>query len=259
MLRRGLRSLVPATVATAAVAVAAVAGGAATTPFALVLDGGHVAATIPSPSGLEHAGTFTASAPACATGHIADVRWDAPAIIRRYICDDGSGTFVARITTEEAEHGDSGAGGTWRIVDGSGAYAQLRGKGTFRGVQTGGTILDFASITFRATWSGAVGFDAVAPTLSISQPKVQKITHGTYRVAFALSARDAANAVSYDVVVTAANGEPVAKRSGTAASGRASAPISLQTQGGRTLRVAATASDAVGNATSTVRKIRVPS
>ena len=250
--------LLTAAVATlGATAVASV--GATTTPFELILDGGHVPATFPSPSGLEHTGTFTASAPACATGRIADLRWDAPAIIRRYICDDGSGTFVARINVEEAEHGGPGAGGTWRIVEGSGAYAQLRGKGTFTGVQTGGTILDFASITFRATWTGVVGLDAASPTLALSQPKVQKVKRGTYRVAFALSARDAANAVSYDVVVTAPNGETVARRSGTAASGTATVPISLRTPAGRTLRVAATASDAVGNETSTLRKIRVPS
>ena len=50
-----------------AVACLACAGAGATgatpTPFNLVYDGSHIAATIASPSGLEHVGTFTSSAP----------------------------------------------------------------------------------------------------------------------------------------------------------------------------------------------------
>ena len=44
-----------------------------------------------------------------------------------------------------------------------------------------------------------------------------------------------------------------------AASGAASVPLSLPTRGGRTLRVSVSVSDAVGNETNAVRKIRVPS
>ncbi len=262
MLRKGLRTLVASAVAAVGAAVAATAvasSGAAPTPFELVLEGSHVPATISTPSGLEHAGTFTASAPACATGRVADVRWDAPAMIRRYICDDGSGTFTARIDTELAEHGDGSGIGSWRILDGTGAYAELRGQGTFTGVETGGSILDFASVTFRVTWTGVVDFDAAAPTLSLSRPTIRKVKRSTYRVEFALSARDGRNAVSYDVVVTTPNGERVAMRTGTSPSGAASVPISLRAAGGRTLRVAASASDAVGNETNVVRRIRVPS
>ena len=211
MLRKGLRTLVASAVAAVGAAVAATAvasSGAAPTPFELVLEGSHVPATISTPSGLEHAGTFTASAPACATGRVADVRWNAPAMIRRYICDDGSGTFTARIDTELAEHGDGSGIGSWRIVEGTGAYASSAARG-----RSPASRRAARSSTSRRSRSARRGPASSHSTpshrrSSLSRPTFASVKRGTYRVGLALSARDGGNAVSYDVVVTAPNGEP---------------------------------------------------
>jgi hypothetical protein len=251
-----LRSLVLLAAAATLAATLVASAGATATSFELVFDGRHVPATFLTPTGLVHAGTFTASGPVCGTGTAADVTGP-PVVLRRYACDDGSGTFTLQIDSELGEH-DPPLLGTWRIVDGSGAYEHLRGKGTFTAVATGGSILDFSSVTFTTTSTGVAGFDDVAPTLEVSRTTLKRVDGGSYRVAFALSARDDSNAVSYDLVVTAPNGNRLAIRSGTAGSGAASVPVSLRTRGGRTLRVAVTVADALGNETTAVRKIRVP-
>src|SRR6476659_7771765 len=110
------------------VAIAAVAllstGGAVAAPasFQLVFDGKHQA-------NLLHEGTFTTSSSSCPTGTTEDVSIDEPTLtaMRQFTCDAGS-SFMAKVGPLPAEHGGAGA---WQIVAGSGALADLRGKGTF--------------------------------------------------------------------------------------------------------------------------------
>jgi len=51
-----------------------------------------------------------------------------------------------------AEHGGTG---TWQIVSGTGSLADLRGKGNFTSVRTGGDPNDPETITFRSTWTAS--------------------------------------------------------------------------------------------------------
>jgi hypothetical protein len=82
--------------------------------------GGHV--------GDVHVGTFTSGAPFCASGTIDDLGSRSPnETDRRYTCSDGTGS----LTLVERNFGGSGdtGGFEWMIVEGSGGYADLRGKG----------------------------------------------------------------------------------------------------------------------------------
>jgi len=111
-----------------AVSVPRASGGARAasgTPlsFQLVFDGIHVAATIPSPSGLQHQGPFTSNAPFCSEGSAVDVLFQGEGGQRRFTCASG-GDFVAQISSFPAEHGGSGS---WSIIGGSGPLADLRG------------------------------------------------------------------------------------------------------------------------------------
>jgi hypothetical protein len=102
---------------------------------------------------------FTASGSAvdsnmvCATGTIDDIEITASGsssggfltlhVLKRFYCDDLSGTFDIRmvvrldLTTNETT-------ARWRIVDGTGAYAALKGSGSLVGtpVNPGVSILD---------------------------------------------------------------------------------------------------------------------
>ena len=71
--------------------------------------------------------------------------------------------------------------GDWRLVEGTGPYAKLRGKGTFTTVMGGD---DFATRTFRETWNGVVDFDDTAPTVAITTVRAQKLRRpaGAYSI-----------------------------------------------------------------------------
>jgi hypothetical protein len=61
-------------------------------------------------------------------------------ILKRFTCDDGTFDILLRVTLD-FETRDTVA--TWSVVDGTGAYASLRGAGTLTGTNDGGdTILD---------------------------------------------------------------------------------------------------------------------
>ena len=83
-------------------------------------------------------------------------------VYRVHTCDDGSGSFTAYMPSVRGEHGGSGE---WQIVEGTGAYATLRGVGTYRGTLISGDPNDFVTISYRTEWQGVVGFDADPPTV----------------------------------------------------------------------------------------------
>jgi hypothetical protein len=150
----------------AVAAIAAVARGAeaAPTQFTLTLNGSHVP-DASFPAGLRHERSFTASAPFCPTGRAVDTKdvSDQPGVglvvLRAFICDDGSGSFIALLPAT----GEHGGFGSWRITDGTGKYATLRGVGRYKGTRLSGD-----SGEFESTWTGTVDFDADAPAIDLS-------------------------------------------------------------------------------------------
>ena len=80
-------------------------------------------------------GTFTSGAPFCGSGTAADVEPPRQTLggSHRYTCSDGSGSLTLAMTNREAVYGGGIGRGEWTIVEGSGRYASLRGKGTYNG------------------------------------------------------------------------------------------------------------------------------
>jgi len=124
--RMNRRALVAAAVAASAAIALPAAGTSknAAAEFELVFDGKH------APS-LLHEGPFTTSAAFCRSGYAVDTGVDpaTESALRTFTCAGSGATFTARVGRLPAEHGGSG---TWQITEGTGALADLRGKGTGR-------------------------------------------------------------------------------------------------------------------------------
>ena len=196
----------------------------------------------------------------CAAGYAVDVRNDT-GLLRRYTCGDGSGSFTALIGPSFlAEYGGAGGGGgTWQIVDGTGDYTKLRGKGTFTAVVLTGAVGVFNDLTYRTTWDGVVDFDDVAPGVTISRTSLRRLKRETYRLDVSFSARDSGGAVSYTLAVTKPGSTfPLAARAGTTATGTASISIPLRLRGSRTVKITIVAADPVGNERSVASTVRAP-
>jgi hypothetical protein len=263
MSKRGLFVLTGAVLAgLAAGAIGANGRTAGPSQFELVFDGRHEAAS-DSPVGFWHTGRFTATGAFCSAGSAVtlEVRGNTPADTegkRLLTCADGSGSATAVVLPMDSEHGGTGA---WRIVAGTAAYAKLRGRGTFRGVRTGGDPSDHGSITFRSTWSGVADRDDTPPSIAVTRVSVAKLGRpsGSYVVAIAFAAQEApGNAVRYLIDVRS-RGRFLASRVGEMASGKTSAAIRVRpAKNVRRLRVEITASDPLGNERTVSRDLRLP-
>jgi len=235
-------------------------GGAS--PFDLVFDGRHEVAG-DSPVGLWHVGRFTATGSFCSAGSATtiEMRGNTPADAegkRLLTCADGSGSATALVLPMESEHGGTGS---WRIISGTGEYAKLRGRGTFKSVRTGGDPANFESITFRSTWAGVADRDDAPPGVAVSRMSVARLSlpSGAYVVRIAFSAQEApGNAVRYLIDVRD-RGRFLASRVGETASGKASASIRVRlAKHVRRLHVEITASDPLGNERKGSRGLAVP-
>jgi hypothetical protein len=106
---------------------------------------------------------------------------------------------------------------TWQILDGSGEYADLRGRGWVRAEPL--EIRD-SVVTFRSTLGGVADRDAIAPTIGISSARATKLRRPAraYSIRVALALRDdvEGNSVSYTLRVFSARGIELARKSGTA-------------------------------------------
>jgi hypothetical protein len=193
---------------------------AAPSAFRLSFDGRHTPATFPTQFGLKHEGPFTATGPFCTSGNAVDLRHETRplAAVRRFTCANGD-SITLRVVDFPSEH-ELGAHGDWKIIDGSGQYATLRGKGTWTSVSVSGDQADPATVTFRTTSEGIADFDAVAPAITISQASLRKLggTPRTFLLRVAFSARDdvAENAVSYKLTIRAGS-QLLATRTGQTA------------------------------------------
>jgi hypothetical protein len=220
----------------------------ASSTFQLIFDGHHVVASFPTPTGLAHVGTFTTSSPLCPSGHAEDIAQTDQVATRVFTCDASGATFTAVISPHLAEHGGVGV---WKIASGTGPLEDLRGKGRFSSVLVSGDPNDFLSVVFRSTWSGAIGLDTVPPNVAL----VRETRKGT-KVTLAFSVADAdSNPVSYAVVVTDSHLSTLVRRFGSASS--STVAVSFRAKRGQKVRLDVEASDAVGNATSLKKTLRV--
>jgi hypothetical protein len=242
--------------------VFAVAARAASSPFELVFDGRHEPDPA-SPRGFWHAGPFRASGAFCSSGEGLTLRvtGDSPTnaeATRLLTCADGSGSATALVVPIDAEHGGSGL---WRIVSGTGQYANLRGRGTFASVLVGGDPSDHGSIVFRSTWAGVADLDDEAPAVSISRASAAKLRRpkGWYRVGIAFSANDTPGSVVRYRITIKGGGSTVGGRAGETASGTASVALRVRPRKGlRRVGLQITASDPLGNERTIARSLKLP-
>ena len=207
------------------------ATGPAAGSFKLVFEGRHVPATIPSETGVMHVGTFSASAPFCASGTVVDLEFYGPGAVRRsYTCGDGTGSMFVRSSTPRFEH-VTGGSGSWEILGGTGRYVSLRGKGAWTSVYLGGDPTDYGTITFRSTSTGIADLDADAPQIVVSRSTATKLRRpvGAYQLRLGFSARDnvEGNAVAYQVTVKAGTTD-LAFRRGVTGTGTASLTLRVR-------------------------------
>jgi hypothetical protein len=242
-----------------------VAGGAHAAPseFSLTFVGKHVVDPA-SPTGLHHEGRFTASAPFCPSGTAIDTRHvllETLSVERTHTCDDGSGSIIVSIPDVAREH--QGGGGTWKIIGGTGKYEKLRGSGGYSGQVLGGDPFDFASVTYRTTWRGRVGFDADPPAVTLTAAATKlKLPKRTYslRVALVVRNEEPAAHVTYSLIVQA-NGQYVSggSRQGSTTTGRAAIPLRITPpRTARAVRISVRATDPLGNESTTIRPVSLP-
>jgi hypothetical protein len=209
-----------------------------------------------------HVGTFTSGAPFCESGTVDYVA--APGQneeARRYTCSDGSGTLTL------AEPG-GGQGREWTIVEGSGRYAGLRGKGSysFEPLSDGPPAW-----VFRTTLQGFADADAVAPSVAFTSARAIKLRRppGSYSIRVALSLRDdvEGNMVAYTLRVKEGPDHPrdrwlpeLDRMEGSTASGSVSTTLRVYPSSKRVRNVVLllSASDPVGNEVSIARSLKLP-
>jgi hypothetical protein len=255
----------------ASIAVGAVNGVAApktATPFELVVAGFNqqVPQSTDFPFGIRHAGTFTASSPFCASGTFADLTndfLDSWVDSRLYTCADGSGT----LTTEQEDWFELKPPytSTWRILGGTGRYADLRGKGSFLGgPPLTGCPCDPLNVTYHSTFSGIVDFDVVGPTITVSKAKVTKLRRppGSYSLRLRLAMRDneEGSAIAYMVAVEPAGGGLyLAQTTGSSPAGTVTTTLRIRPQkGARKILLHARAEDPLGNWRWVTRRLTLP-
>jgi hypothetical protein len=226
----------------------------AASAFELILDGNT---TWDDAEVVKVQGTFRSGRPFCATGTLAD-----PAILRgepntwRLTCDDGSGSLtVSMLPVSRGEYT------TWRIFDGSGSYAGLRGRGRVQGetLESGPR-----GVTWRSTFRGVVDRDEVAPMIALSSATAKKLRRpaGAYALRLSIAVRDNVtdNEVSYTVRASGPGGRELARRFGTTRTETVSITLRIRPLAGkRTVRLLLNAEDPVGNAVWVVpRDLRLP-
>lgn len=247
----GLAGVVAVTAATA------LGARSAASPFELVVQGRAA-----EDGGMLDA-TFTSSAPFCESGTFAGYlphpRGGEADWAEHYTCSDGSGSLALGIVHP---------GSDWTIVEGSGRYAGLRGKGTYSAehVQLEGDLdiwtgLPLPLWAFRGKFQGFVDADAVAPSLAFTSASVtkQRRTSGAYAIRVAFSLRDdvEGNTVSYRLRVKE---DPWELASGSTASGSASATLLVfpSSKRARSVQLLLSGSDPVGNEVTVTRQLRLP-
>lgn len=239
-------------------------GRASPSPFDLVMRDGFHSSAGPADKfvlGFRHEGPFTASAPFCFSGYALDLVLVPPLELRQFTCADGSGSITVRKFVVRADAQYTHEEGTWTIIEGTGRYSTLRGKGTSVLDTISGDPANHITTRYNETWGGVIDFDTTRPALRISQASVKRLSrpNGAYRIHVVCSARDepADSAVAY--AITVSGGGAFFRRSGTVTSGTISITFRVRpAKGVRKLRLTIVASDPVGNETKVTRNLRLP-
>jgi hypothetical protein len=211
---------------------------------------------------LLHEGTFTTSSSACPTGTAEDVSIDEATLtaVRQFTCDaggwlHGEGGAPPRRARRQAARG--------RSLPGSGALADLRGKGTFTSVRLTGDPNNPETITFRSTWTGVAALDATPPTTGVKHWRAKKLERpkGAYKVTLGLSLTDnGGGPVSYqlELVNPKRPSHSYAFKLGKTATGSVTRSFRIRV-GKRTRRVRLKieATDAVGNESAFAKTLRL--
>jgi hypothetical protein len=238
----------------AASAMAAVTAVSAAKPFELVLNG---EAEWDDWGVLRTSEAFTSKAPFCESGSAAYVDIG----VRRFACADGSGSITLELLDigfPQASFGD----GDWSILEATGQYAGLRGRGTFRSEALSEDEFGFA---FRTTYQGVADADAVAPTIAVANLKASKVKgkKGVYTIPVALDIRDNVgdNPVTYRVIVRRESdtGPWLASKSGEAIGGISfELRVRRPNERVRAVLIRTTAMDPVGNESSLDAWVKLP-
>jgi hypothetical protein len=177
--------------------------------------------------------------------------------VRTFRCSGSADEFTARVKPLPAEHGGQGS---WQIVEGSGALANLRGKGTWTSVRLSGND-NPTSITFRSTWQGVADFDASPPTIAVSRSSARKLRRpkGAYVLGVVLSFGDSpGSAVSYELTAIDPRTSLEVSKFGETSTGTASVALRVRpTRRTRILRINVEATDPLGNAGQLATTLRI--
>jgi hypothetical protein len=214
-------------------------------------------------TGSELQWTFTSRAPFCATGTF--VEFGGPGgTAWRFACDDGTGSLTVSIARAWDHNPQAHVWNTtWRILDGSGSYAGLRGEGSMRIEVLSSEISDREAVmTWRSTLQGVVDRDAVAPTIAFSSATAAKLHRpaGSYALRLGVALRDNVtdNPVSYTLRVTN-GGRKLAEKFGITRKEAVSMTLRIRPPAGaRTVRLVLTGSDPAGNEASITRSLKLP-
>ena len=213
-----------------------------------------------------YAGTFTSNAPFCESGAVdfgSELGFGET--VRHYTCADGSGSLTLN---ERVVPGLPFVGGEWTIVQGSGRYADLRGKGGYFNEQ----FADGPDVwVSRTSMRGFADDDSVAPSVAITSAGTTKLSPraGTYSIRVALSLRDDVeeNPVTYRLAVKEGPRGPhgftrgdLDSAEGSTASGSTTATLHIWPSSKRVrfVQLVLNASDPVGNDVSLVQWLALP-
>jgi hypothetical protein len=207
--------------------------------------------------------TFMSRAPFCATGTF--LEYGGPGgTTWRFTCDDGTGGLTVSIARAWDHNPQAQVWNTtWRILDGSGSYAHLRGEGSMQIAVLSSEISDRSSVmTWRSTLQGVVDQDAVAPTIAFSSATAAKLHRpaGSYALRLGVALRDnfTDNPVSYTLRVTN-GGRKLAEKFGTTRKEAVSMTLRIRPPAGaRIVRLVLTGSDPIGNQVSITRSLKLP-
>ena len=138
---------IPALLCTVVAVMAITAAGAGATPSEPVT---ITVQTVEAATG-EASGPFTAAGPICPSGVTYTESRDTSGfergfggqirVTKLFVCDDGSGSFELKLNVA-IRFGPFSDTYNWVVVDGTGAYADLRGTGSGTGTPAGDVLLD---------------------------------------------------------------------------------------------------------------------
>jgi hypothetical protein len=206
--------------------------------------------------------TFKSRFPFCATGTARGPSIDLVPERERFTCDDGTGSVTLSLVLQDTHSRLMEA--RWQIVEGTGKYVGLRGRGSMRTEHLGGegepAVTSSGYLLWRSAFEGAVDWDAVAPTITVARARVTKLRRAPdeHAVRLALSLRDdvEGNPVAYTLIVT--QGREVVDQEGTTASGSVSTTLTVARGRSRSLGLHVYASDPVGNERYVFRSLKLP-